>query len=45
MQYEIILLICTIVLVVVSFIVWVCSRYKKCPSDKIMFVYGSIGKN
>lgn len=34
-----------IVLVVVSFLVWVCSRYKKCPSDKIMVVYGSIGKN
>ena len=38
-------LVCAIVLVVVSFIVWVCSRYKKCPSDKIMVVYGSIGKN
>ncbi len=40
-----IVLVCAIVLVVVSFIVWVCSRYKKCPSDKIMVVYGSIGKN
>ncbi|MBR3909494.1 MAG: flotillin family protein, partial [Clostridia bacterium] len=26
-------------------IIWICSRYKKCPSDKIMVVYGSIGKN
>ncbi|MBQ8683927.1 MAG: flotillin family protein [Clostridia bacterium] len=40
-----ILLICALVLVVLSFIIWVCSRYKKCPSDKIMVVYGSIGKN
>ena len=40
-----VMLICAIVLVVVSFLVWVCSRYKKCPSDKIMVVYGSIGKN
>jgi len=45
MQYEVIFLICAIVLVAVSFIAWVCSRYKKCPSDKIMVVYGSIGKN
>ena len=40
-----VMLICAIVLVVISFLVWVCSRYKKCPSDKIMVVYGSIGKN
>ncbi len=38
-------LIMALVLILVSFIVWVCSRYKKCPSDKIMVVYGSIGKN
>ena len=40
-----VLLICAIVLVVFSVIVWVCSRYKKCPSDKIMVIYGSVGKN
>ncbi len=40
-----IILICAIVLVAFSFIMWVCSRYKKCPSDKIMVIYGSIGKN
>ena len=40
-----VILICAIALVVVSFFVWVCSRYKKCPSDKIMVIYGSIGKN
>ncbi len=45
MQPEIILLICAVVLVLVSFIIWICSRYRKCPSDKIMVVYGSIGKN
>ncbi len=42
---ETIFLVLAIVLILVSFIVWVCSRYKKCPSDKIMVVYGSIGKN
>jgi len=45
MNPGIIFLVSAIVLVIVSFIVWICSRYKKCPSDKIMVVYGSIGKN
>ena len=45
MNPTIIFLVCAIVLVVISFIVWICSRYKKCPSDKIMVIYGSIGKN
>ena len=45
MEPQIIILICAVVLVAVSFIAWICSRYKKCPSDKIMVVYGSIGKN
>ena len=45
MNPTIIFLVCAVVLVVVSFIVWICSRYKKCPSDKIMVIYGSIGKN
>ncbi|MBQ6830282.1 MAG: flotillin family protein [Clostridia bacterium] len=40
-----VILICAIVLVAISFFAWICSRYKKCPSDKIMVVYGSIGKN
>ena len=45
MQPQFIILVCAVVLVLVSFIAWICSRYKKCPSDKIMVVYGSIGKN
>ena len=45
MKPEAIFLVSAIVLIVVSFLAWVCSRYKKCPSDKIMVVYGSIGKN
>ncbi len=45
MQPQIIILICAVVLVVISFVAWLCSRYKKCPSDKIMVIYGSIGKN
>ncbi len=45
MQPQVVILICAIVLVLISFIAWLCSRYKKCPSDKIMVIYGSIGKN
>ncbi len=40
-----VILVCAIVLVVFSLIVWICSRYKKCPSDKIMVIYGKVGKN
>lgn len=45
MNSSIILLVSAVVLILVSFLVWICSRYRKCPSDKIMVVYGSIGKN
>ena len=45
MQSSIVILICAVVLIVLSLILWICSRYKKCPSDKIMVVYGAIGKN
>lgn len=40
-----VILICSVVLILFSVVVWVCSRYKKCPSDKIMVIYGSVGKN
>ncbi|MBE6799556.1 MAG: flotillin family protein [Ruminococcaceae bacterium] len=45
MNSSIIFLVSGVVLILVSFLVWICSRYRKCPSDKIMVVYGSIGKN
>ncbi|MBQ7935683.1 MAG: flotillin family protein, partial [Clostridia bacterium] len=45
METGMIFLVCALVLVALSFLIWICSRYKKCPSDKIMVVYGSIGKN
>lgn len=32
-----------IVLILFFFLVWMLSRYKKCPSDKILVVYGAIG--
>ena len=46
MSPAIIVLICAVALILLSLILWVCSRYKKCPSDKIMVIYGAmIGKN
>lgn len=45
MRPEFIILACALALILVSFIVWLFTRYKKCPSDKIMVIYGSIGKN
>jgi len=34
-----------IVLILFSLLILFFSRYKKCPSDKIMVVYGNVGKN
>ncbi len=45
MNSSTVILICALVLVAFSLIVWICSRYKKCPSDKIMVKYGKVGKN
>ncbi|MBQ3082122.1 MAG: flotillin family protein [Clostridia bacterium] len=38
-------LIVVIVLIVFSLFLALLSRYKKCPSDKIMVIYGRVGKN
>jgi flotillin len=32
-----------VLFVMVTFI-WVVSRYKRCPSDKVLVVYGKVGK-
>ncbi len=34
-----------VILILVVIFMWVASRYKKCPSDKVLVVYGSLGKN
>ncbi len=44
MQETIVLLVVLGVLIFSS-IIWAFSRYKKCPSDKIMVIYGKVGKN
>ena len=34
-----------IAIVIFAFVVVFASRYKKCPSDKIMVIYGKVGTN
>jgi flotillin len=38
-------LIVTLVIIVLSILVFIVTRIRKCPSDKIMVIYGKIGKN
>ena len=40
-----IILVSVIGILLFSLILWFFSRYKKCPSDKIMVIYGRVGKN
>ena len=40
-----IVLISAVVLIVFMLLITVISRYKKCPSDKIMVIYGKVGNN
>lgn len=42
---DVIGLIITLVVIVFSFLVFIISRIKKCPSDKIMVISGKVGKN
>lgn len=42
---EPLILTCVIALVVFSLFVMILRRYKKCPSDKIMVIYGLVGSN
>ncbi|MCK9470615.1 MAG: SPFH domain-containing protein [Bacilli bacterium] len=42
---DIIGIIIAIVVIVFSFLVFIVSRIKKCPSDKIMVISGKVGKN
>ncbi len=38
-------LIIAVVVIVISLFALIAGRYKKCPSDKIMVIYGSVGSN
>ena len=39
------ILICVIALVVLTTLIVIASRYRKCPSDKVMVIYGKVGNN
>jgi len=38
-------IIVTLVVIFFTLIMFIAARYKKCPSDKIMVIYGKVGKN
>ena len=40
-----IILVCVIVVIFFSLFLFLIKRYKKCPSDKIMVIYGKVGNN
>ena len=39
------MIVIAVVAILFAFVVLVASRYKKCPSDKIMVIYGQVGTN
>ena len=39
------ILACVIVIIIFSVVVLLLKRYKKCPSDKVMVIYGKVGSN
>ena len=40
---EPLIVVCVVVLVLFAAIVGILSRYRKCPSDKVMVIYGKVG--
>ncbi len=42
---EWLILICVIVVLALSTVALIISRYRKCPSDKVMVIYGKVGTN
>lgn len=45
MSGNLIYLVCAIVVILFSLLLVILSRYRKCPSDKIMVIYGKVGNN
>lgn len=45
MPFEVLVLLSVIALLAISLILVILTRYKKCPSDKIMVIYGKVGQN
>lgn len=40
---SVVMLVCVIVLVLLTTVIVILSRYRKCPSDKILVIYGKVG--
>ena len=45
MQPEILIAICVAVVIVFALLMGILSRYRKCPSDKILAIYGKVGSD
>ncbi len=45
MPFEFLVLVSVIAIVFLSLIIMFLSRYKKCPSDRVMVIYGKVGQN
>lgn len=45
MQPEILIAICVAVIIVFALFMGILSRYRKCPSDKILVIYGKVGSD
>lgn len=45
METNVVVLLAVLGIIFFSIVLWFFSRYKKCPSDKIMVIYGRVGKN
>ena len=45
MQPEILIAICVAVVIVFALLMGIFSRYRKCPSDKILVIYGKVGSD
>ena len=45
MGIQVLVGICIIAVVLLSTIILILSRYRKCPSDKVMVIYGKVGSN
>ena len=43
MSMEVLFAVCVVVLVLFAAIAGILSRYRKCPSDKVMVIYGKVG--
>lgn len=45
MAFEGLIVACVVALLLLSVLLTAVSRYKKCPSDKVMVIYGKVGSN